>query len=151
METITIIVNEVNETVTVTPVTEVVNITVDETIETVNITSTGGDDVSVDIVESTSSVQITDNSTIEDINVEVVESSDNVKILIGEEIKTWINYVTEYEPSTETNIDGGKVIQMNGAEETVYRFVPEPYTYNKDEIYENFNGLTLTNLITKRL
>lgn len=63
---------------------------------------------------------------------------------------TWIEYVANYEPSIQISITGGLVIQYDNQKETVYRFVPDPYIYNQDSIYRNFNGVSLTNLITSR-
>lgn len=107
---------------------ENITITVEETNETVNI-----------------------STSTEDVTVQIDEVTEDVTILEGSEVKAWINYVTEYEPSTETSVGGGIVIEMTNSNGTVYRFIPEPYDYNEDKFYSNFDGTNLTNLLTKRI
>lgn len=59
-------------------------------------------------------------------------------------------YLVQAEPSTETAITGGTVIQYDTDTETVYRFVPDPYDYDTDAFYSTFDGSSVSNLIVSR-
>ena len=62
----------------------------------------------------------------------------------------WGDYAILYEPSTETLITGGTVIDYSSQSETIHRFIPEPYDYTLDAFYQSFDGLTLSGFITRR-
>lgn len=59
-------------------------------------------------------------------------------------------YLLQGQPGTETAIAGGTVIQYSTDDETVYRFVPDPYDYDADAFYADFDGVTLSNIIASR-
>lgn len=59
-------------------------------------------------------------------------------------------YLIQAQPSTETAITGGTVIQYDTDTQTVYRFVPEPYNYDADAFYSTFDGSSVSNLIASR-
>lgn len=59
-------------------------------------------------------------------------------------------YLINYEPSTEVPITGGTVIQYNSDTEIIYRFIPDPYVYDSDAFYRNFDGTNLSVLIVTR-
>lgn len=107
-------------------------ITIEQIIEDVNIT----------VNESDSTVQIDVVETLESVNIQVAEAP-YIPL-------KWIDYVFQYEPSTETIVAGGSVIQYT-ADNIVYRFIPEPYVYSGDAFYTDFDGTTLSNLLVTRL
>jgi hypothetical protein len=65
---------------------------------------------------------------------------------------TWDYLATNWsvEPTLNTTLAGGEVLNytLNGT--TRYRFVPTTYDPTQDAFYAGFNGTTLTNLIAKR-
>ncbi len=133
---------------------EAVDIVVNETIEDVNITVNESDSfVDVNIVETVEPITISVEETVQNVNVSVDETVETVNIQVAEApyvpIK-WIDYVFQYEPSTETTVTSGLVIQYT-AETTVYRFIPEPYVYANDAFYSSFDGTVVSNLLVKRI
>lgn len=68
------------------------------------------------------------------------------------EIKNWAYYVNLYsvEPTTIATLPNGEVLQYTLDSVTRYRFVPTIYNPTQDAFYANFDGVNLTNLITKR-
>jgi len=67
-------------------------------------------------------------------------------------IQTWDYLVTNWsvEPSLNTTLAGGEVLNytLNGT--TRYRFVPTTYNPTQDAFYATFDGTTLSNLVAKR-
>lgn len=65
---------------------------------------------------------------------------------------TWEYLVSNWslEPTLNTAIAGGSVYDYLLGSTTRYRFVPTTYNPTQDEFYSNFNGVTLTGLITSR-
>lgn len=141
---------DINESSTV----EAVDIVVNQTIEEVNITVNESDSsVYVNIVETVEPVTVTVEETVQNVNVSVDETVETVKIEVAEGAYVplkWLDYVFQYEPSTETAVTGGLVIQYT-ADTTVYRFIPEPYVYENDAFYTDFDGTTLSNLLVRRI
>jgi len=64
--------------------------------------------------------------------------------------ESFVNYLIEYQPTTQTAISGGAVIQYNSDTTTIYRFIPDPYDYDTDAFYNSFNGSSVTGLIATR-
>lgn len=62
----------------------------------------------------------------------------------------WVEFAIQYKPSTETVVSGGTVIQYDSDTNTVYRFIPDPYDYDTDGFYQNFDGTNVSNLIVTR-
>lgn len=133
---------------------EAVDIVVNQTIEDVNITVNESDSsVDVNIVETVEPITVTIQEVLENVSVNVNETIETVTLELAEAafipIK-WIDYVFQYEPSTETTVTGGSVIQYT-AETTVYRFIPEPYVYADDAFYSSFDGTVVSNLLARRI
>ena len=141
---------DINESSTV----EDVDIVVNQTIEDVTITVNESDSsVDVNIVETVEPITISVEETVQNVNVSVDETVETVTIIVAEAPYIpieWIDYVFQYEPSTETTVTGGTVIQYT-AETTVYRFIPEPYVYANDAFYSSFDGTVVSNLLARRI
>lgn len=141
---------DINESSTV----EAVDIVVNQTIEDVNITVNESDSfVDVNIVETVEPITISIEEVLESVNVNVDETIETITIEVAEApyipLK-WTDYVFQYEPSTETAVTGGSVI-LYTADSTIYRFIPEPYVYSEDAFYSSFDGITVTNLLVRRI
>lgn len=141
---------DINESSTV----EDVDITINETVENVNIVVNESDStIDVSIEETIEPVSISVEETAEYVTVNVEETVETVNIQVAEAPYiplTWTDYVFQYEPSTETVVTGGSVIQYT-ADTTIYRFIPEPYVYADDAFYTDFDGTTLSNLLVRRI
>jgi hypothetical protein len=65
---------------------------------------------------------------------------------------TWIDYISQWdiEPILEATITGGNVYAYTWRGVTRYRFVPSTYAPSLDAVYGDFDGVDLTDLITRR-
>ena len=79
-----------------------------------------------------------------------IRYATNLTLSNSEEKYLFNNYLINFEPSTEVVVSGGSVLQYDSYSETVYRFIPDPYVFNNDAFYRNFDGTNVTNLIIAR-
>ena len=100
-------------------------------------------EVSVNIDQTSDQVNVDISQTVQQINV-------NAQSVVNITVQGWALYALHYEPSTETPVTGGTVIQYDSDTQTVFRFVPEPYNYDQDGFYSGFDGVTLSRLLTTR-